>query len=145
MGTVRHILQKKGNKIIAIAPTSTVFSALEKMMEQNVGALLVMQDDRFLGIFTERDYARKVILKGKASRDTLVQEIMSEHPVIVTPDTTMEQCMSLMTQKYIRHLPVFDNQKMIGLVSIGDIVKYIIEEQQFIIENLEHYITGHME
>ncbi|MHC2993405.1 histidine kinase, partial [Pontibacter sp. HJ8] len=75
----------------------------------------------------------------------LVQEIMSEHPVIVTPDTTMEQCMSLMTQKYIRHLPVFDNQKMIGLVSIGDIVKYIIEEQQFIIENLEYYITGHMD
>lgn len=145
MGTVRHILQKKGNKIIAIAPTCTVFEALEKMVEQNVGALIVMDHDKFMGMFTERDYARKVILKGKASRDTLVQEIMSEHPVVVSPDTTMEQCMTLMTQKYIRHLPVFDKQQLVGLVSIGDIVKYMIEEQKCIIEDLEHYITGHHE
>lgn len=145
MGTVRHILQKKGNKVISIAPTSTVYSALETMVEQNVGALIVMDHDKFAGIFTERDYARKVILKGKASRDTLVQEIMSEHPITVAPDTTLEQCMSLMTQKYIRHLPVFENQKLIGLVSIGDIVKYMIEEQKCIIEDLEHYITGHHE
>lgn len=145
MGTVRHILQKKGNKVISIAPTSTVFNALETMVEQNVGALIVMDNGKFAGMFTERDYARKVILKGKASRDTLVQEIMSEHPVTVTPDTTLEQCMVLMTQKYIRHLPVFENQELIGLVSIGDIVKCMMDEQKCIIEDLEHYITGHHE
>ncbi|EJF08577.1 MULTISPECIES: CBS domain-containing protein [Pontibacter] len=145
MGTVRHILQKKGNKVISVAPTSTVYSALETMVEQNVGALIVMDNGKFAGMFTERDYARKVILKGKASRDTLVQEIMSEHPVTVTPDTTLEQCMKLMTQKYIRHLPVFDNQELIGLVSIGDIVKCMMDEQKCIIEDLEHYITGHHE
>ncbi|MBF8963836.1 CBS domain-containing protein [Pontibacter sp. FD36] len=145
MGTVRHILQKKGNKVISVAPTSTVYSALETMVEQNVGALIVMDNGKFAGMFTERDYARKVILKGKASRDTLVQEIMSEHPVTVTPDTTLEQCMVLMTQKYIRHLPVFENQELVGLVSIGDIVKCMMDEQKCIIEDLEHYITGHHE
>ncbi|PVY42278.1 CBS domain-containing protein [Pontibacter virosus] len=145
MGTVRHILQKKGNKVISVAPTSTVYSALETMVEQNVGALIVMDHGKFAGMFTERDYARKVILKGKASRDTLVQEIMSEHPVTVTPDTTLEKCMVLMTEKYIRHLPVFENQELIGLVSIGDIVKCMMDEQKCIIEDLEHYITGHHE
>ncbi|WP_187261387.1 CBS domain-containing protein [Pontibacter beigongshangensis] len=143
MGTVRHILQKKGHAILTIEPTSTVYRALEMMVEKNVGALLVMENDRFAGIFTERDYARKVILKGKASRETLVKEIMSEHPVSVTPDNTVEECMKLMTQKYIRHLPVLENQHLVGLISIGDVVKYLIEEQQFIIENLEHYITSH--
>lgn len=145
MGTVRHLLQKKGNRVISITPGSTVYSALEKMVAQNVGALIVMDNDRFAGIFTERDYARKVILKGKASRDTLVQEIMSEHPVVVTPDTTIDQCMALMTEKYIRHLPVMDKQQLVGLVSIGDIVKCMIDEQKCIIEDLEHYITGHHE
>lgn len=145
MGTVRCILQKKHGDVISVSPDTTVYSALEKMEENHVGALLVMDNGRFVGIITERDYARKVILKGKASKETLVKEIMSEHPVTVTPDTTMEQCMALMTSKYIRHLPVFDNNNLVGLVSIGDIVKYIIEEQQFIIEELEHYITGHQE
>ncbi|SFH06067.1 CBS domain-containing protein [Pontibacter chinhatensis] len=112
------------------------------MVAQDVGALLVVNEGRFVGIFTERDYARKVILKGKASRQTLVREIMSEHPASVTPDDTVENCMKLMTQKYIRHLPVMEGNKLVGLVSIGDIVKYIIEEQKFIIDNLEHYITG---
>jgi CBS domain-containing protein len=145
MGTVRHILQKKGNNVIAIEPTSTVFKALETMVEQNVGALIVMDQGKFAGMFTERDYARKVILKGKASRDTLVQEIMSEHPAAVTPDTTIDQCMALMTEKYIRHLPVLENKQLVGLVSIGDIVKCMIDEQKCIIEDLEHYITGHHE
>ncbi|SIT77930.1 CBS domain-containing protein [Pontibacter indicus] len=145
MGTVRHLLQKKGNRVISISPNSTVYSALEMMVEQNVGALIVMDGDRFAGMFTERDYARKVILKGKASRDTLVSEIMSEHPVVVTPDTTIDQCMALMTDKYIRHLPVLDKQQLVGLVSIGDIVKCMIDEQKCIIEDLEHYITGHHE
>ena len=143
MGTVRHILQKKGNAILTIEPTSTVFRALEMMVENDVGALLVMENGKFAGIFTERDYARKVILKGKASRETLVKEIMSEHPATVTPDNTVEECMKLMTQKYIRHLPVLEDHNLVGLISIGDVVKYLIEEQKFIIENLEHYITSH--
>jgi CBS domain-containing protein len=145
MGTVRHILQKKGMNIISIPPSSTVFSALELMHEQNVGSLIVMDKGHFAGMFTERDYARKVILRGKASKETIVGDIMSEHPLTVSQDTTLEQCMALMTSKYIRHLPVFDNNELVGLVSIGDIVKYIIEEQKCIIEDLEHYITGHIE
>ena len=142
MGTVRHILQKKGHEVLSITPDSTVYYALEYMLEMNVGALLVIDEGRFAGIFTERDYARKVILKGKASRETVVKEIMSEHPVTVTPDDTVEDCMKLMTQKYIRHLPVLEKGELVGLLSIGDIVKYIIEEQKFIIDNLEHYISG---
>jgi len=142
MGTVRHILQKKGHSIFSVVPTSTVYSALELMFEKNVGSLLVMENGRFAGIFTERDYARKVILKGKASKETLVREVMSEHPLSVTPDETVEDCMKLMTKKFIRHLPVIEDGELVGLISIGDIVKYIIEEQQFIIDNLEHYITG---
>ncbi|MFT2009835.1 CBS domain-containing protein [Pontibacter sp. 13R65] len=143
MGTVRHILQKKGHAILTIDPNSTVYSALELMVENNVGALMVMDADRFVGIFTERDYARKVILKGKASKETLIKEIMSEHPATVSPNNTVEECMQLMTQKYIRHLPVLEDNSLVGLISIGDVVKYLIEEQKFIIENLEHYITSH--
>lgn len=143
MGTVRHILQKKGHEILSVEPSITVYNALELMVEKNVGALLVMHAGKFVGIFTERDYARKVILKGKASKETPVSEIMSEHPAVVTPDQTVEECMTLMTKKYIRHLPVVENHELVGLISIGDIVKYIIEEQKFIIENLEHYITSH--
>lgn len=142
MGTVRHILQQKDHLVLTIAPDETVFSALEKMVENNVGALLVSDAGKFVGIFTERDYARKIILKGKASKETLIKEIMHEHPLTVTPDTRLEECMQLMTQKFIRHLPVIENNTLIGLVSIGDIVKYIIEEQKFIIDNLEHYIAG---
>lgn len=143
MGTVRHILQKKGNSVFSIDPNSTVYSALELMVERDVGSLLVMDNGRFVGIFTERDYARKVMLKGRSSKDTFIHDIMSEHPITVTPDATVEECMSLMTKRYIRHLPVIEENKLVGLISIGDIVKYIIEEQKFIIENLEHYITGH--
>ncbi|MBB6611830.1 CBS domain-containing protein [Pontibacter sp. Tf4] len=145
MGTVRCILQKKQGDVISVSPDTTVYSALEKMEENHIGSLLVMDNGRFCGILTERDYARKVILKGKSSKETLVKEIMTAHPATVSPDTTMEQCMALMTSKYIRHLPVFDNYNLVGIVSIGDIVKYMIEEQQFIIEELEHYITGHQE
>lgn len=143
MGKIRNILQKKGNTIFSVKPTSTVFQALEVMLENNIGALLVMDNDKFLGIFTERDYARKVILKGKSSKEAMVQEIMSEHPVTATPDTTIDECMKLMTSRFIRHLPVFEGEKLVGLVSIGDVVNYIIDEQISIIEDLEHYITGH--
>jgi CBS domain-containing protein len=142
MGKVRNILQSKNNSTISVSPDSTVFEALELMVEKNIGALLVMDQEEFVGIFTERDYARKVILKGKASKETPISEIMTEDPVTVTMDNTIEDCMRLMTNKFIRHLPVMDNGKLVGIISIGDVVKFIIEEQRFIIENLEHYITG---
>ena len=143
MGTVRHILQKKGSSAFSIDPNATVYRALELMVERDVGSLLVIDNGRFVGIFTERDYARKVMLKGKSSKDTFIHDIMSEHTISVTPDATVEECMSLMTQRYIRYLPVLEENELVGLISIGDIVKYIIEDQKFIIENLEHYITGH--
>lgn len=142
MGKVRNILQTKGNSIISIEPQDTVYYALELMCEKNVGALLVLKEGRFAGLFTERDYARKVILKGKASKETLVGEIMTENVATVSPDTGIEECMQLMTRSYIRHLPVLEGQELRGVVSIGDLVKYIIDEQKFIIENLEHFITG---
>ena len=142
MGKVRNILQSKNNLTISVCPDDTVFAALELMVDKNVGALLVMEGENFIGIFTERDYARKVILKGKASKETLIREIMTEDPVTVSLDNTIEDCMRLMTNKFIRHLPVMDNGKLVGIISIGDVVKFIIEEQRFIIENLEHYITG---
>ncbi|MNL31078.1 inosine 5'-monophosphate dehydrogenase [compost metagenome] len=103
---------------------------------------MVVDNERFVGIFTERDYARKVILKGRSSKETLIGEIMTSTPVSVTIDDSIEHCMKLMTNKFIRHLPVVENDKLAGLISIGDVVKYIIDEQKFIIENLEHYISG---
>lgn len=142
MGKVRNILQAKSTSIIFVSPDTTVFEALELMFEKNIGALLVMEHEKFIGIFTERDYARKVILKGKSSKEIQVREIMIENPLTVSSDNTIEDCMWLMTNKFIRHLPVIDDGKLRGIISIGDVVKYIIEEQKFIIGNLEHYITG---
>lgn len=142
MGKVRNILQSKNNVTVSVSPDSTVFEALELLVEKNIGALLVIDKEDFVGIFTERDYARKVILKGKASKETLIREIMTEDPIVVTLDNTIEDCMRLMTNKFIRHLPVVDKGKLVGIISIGDLVKFIIEEQKFIIQNLEHYITG---
>ncbi|WEK21163.1 MAG: CBS domain-containing protein [Candidatus Pedobacter colombiensis] len=142
MGKVRNVLQGKTNPVIFVSPDTTVFEALELMFEKNIGALLVMEQEKFIGIFTERDYARKVILKGKSSKEIPVKEIMTENPVVVSSDTTIEECMWLMTNKFTRHLPVIDNNKLTGIVSIGDVVKFIIDEQKFIIGNLEHYITG---
>jgi CBS domain-containing protein len=142
MGKVRNILQIKGNVIFSVQPSDTVYYALELMCEKNVGALLVVDNGRFVGVFTERDYARKVILKGKASKETLVGEIMTENVPTVSPDTGIEECMKIMTAGFIRHLPVLENGELKGLVSMGDLVKYIIDEQKFIIENLEHFITG---
>lgn len=142
MGAVRNILQSKGNSTFSITPYHSVYQALEIMVEKNVSSLVVLEDEKLIGIFTERDYARKVILKGKASRETPVGDIMSGNVLTVTPDSTIDECMQLMTGKFIRHLPVIENEKLVGLVSIGDVVKYIIEEQKFIIENMEHYIGG---
>ncbi|HAL83311.1 MAG TPA: histidine kinase [Mucilaginibacter sp.] len=121
---------------------ATVFEALELMFEKNIGAILVMEQGEFIGIFTERDYARKVILKGRASKEILIREAMTDNPTTVSSDNTIEDCMTLMTNHFIRHLPVVDDDKIVGIVSIGDVVKYIIEEQKFIIENMEHYIKG---
>lgn len=142
MGKVRNILESKGNDVFSIHPDRTVFDALEMLVEKNIGALMVTEEHRFVGIFSERDYARKVILRGKASRETFIREIMTEHPETVCPDDTIEFCMQKMTDKRIRHLPVIDNGILAGLISIGDVVKFIIDEQKYIIENLEGYITG---
>lgn len=142
MGTVRNILEEKGSAVVAVPTSITAFQALEVMRDMNVGGLLIMEQDELVGIFTERDYARKVILKGKTSKEMQVSELMTPDPITVSPDTTIEDCMSLMTNKFIRHLPVVEDDKVVGVISIGDVVRFIIEEQRFIIEHLEHYITG---
>ena len=142
MGKVSNILKTKSSVVFSITPDTIVYNALEIMVEKNVSALLVTENEKLTGIFTERDYARKVILKGKASRDTRIEEIMTEEVITVSPDDTIDSCMRLMTNNFIRHLPVVENDNLIGIISIGDVVKYIIEEQTFIIQNMEHYITG---
>lgn len=141
MGKVRNIIQSKGNAVFSIQSGITVYNALELMFEKSIGALLVVDNGKFVGIFTERDYARKLILKGKSSKETLIREVMTEHPITVTLDTSIEDCMKIMSDKKIRHLPVMENDKLAGVISVGDVVKFIIEEQKFIIENLEQYIT----
>jgi CBS domain-containing protein len=123
MGKVRNILQGKPNSAIFVSPDVTVFEALELMFEKNIGSLLVMEQNQFIGIFTERDYARKVILKGKSSKNIKIKEIMTENALTVCSDTTIEECMWLMTNKFIRHLPVIDDGKLTGIISIGDVVK----------------------
>lgn len=142
MSTVNKILQIKGHVTFSISPDITVYNALEIMVEKNVSALVVMENEKLVGIFSERDYARKVILKGKSSRDTQIGDIMTEDVITVSPESTIEECMQLMTNNFIRHLPVMAESKLVGIVSIGDLVKFIIDEQKFIIENMEHYITG---
>ncbi len=143
MATVRQILDGKGHEVYTVRPEATVFEALEKMAEYNVGALPVVDaSGRLVGIFSERDYARKVILRGKASKDVPVSEIMSTHVLYVTPETTDWQCMALMTDKRVRHLPVMEEGRLVGFVSIGDVVKSIMNEQRFQIEQLEQYIAS---
>jgi CBS domain-containing protein len=142
MGKVRDILRTKGSTTFSITPDTIVYDALEMMVGKNVSALVVLENEKLVGIFTERDYARKVILKGKTSKDTRIAEIMTEDLITVTPDNTVDSCMRLMTSRFIRHLPVIENDQLVGIISIGDVVKFTIEEQKFIIENMEHYITG---
>jgi CBS domain-containing protein len=142
MGQVRNILESKSREIYSISPETIVYKALEIMHDKNVSSLVVMENDKLVGIFTERDYARKVILQGRASKETQIREIMTGELFTVTPDASIEVCMRLMTDKHFRHLPVVKGGKLEGIISIGDVVKYIIEEQKFIIENLEQYITG---
>ena len=142
MRTVRDILQEKGSTVYTVSPRSTVYEALQMMADKNVGALMVMEQDKTVGLISERDYARKIVLKGKFSRDVPVEEIMSREIVRIGPDEDVEGCMELMTDKRIRHLPVFENEQLIGIVSIGDIVKTIIQHKEEIIKQLENYILG---
>jgi len=142
MYTVRHLLQEKGAQIWSVAPQTTVYEALELMAAKNCGAVLVLENDRLAGIFTERDYARKVVLKGKTSKTVTVGELMSSEVVYVKPDDTIEDCMALMTEHRTRHLPVMEGGKLVGLISIGDVVKAVISDREFKIRELERYITG---
>jgi CBS domain-containing protein len=142
MPTVKDILATKGYTIWSVAPEATVYQALELMADKDVGALLVLDGGRLVGIFSERDYARKIILKGKASRDTPVRDSMTTRVVTVPPTDAVEDCMALMTDHRVRHLPVLDDGELVGIVSIGDVVKAIISEQGFMIKELENYITG---
>jgi len=142
MITVRHILQGKGGLAWSVAPDTTVYDALKLMAEKNLGAVIVLQGDKLVGIFSERDYARKVILKGKSSKETTVEEIMTSDVVTVEARHSIEECMAMMTSKRIRHLPVVEAEKIVGVISIGDIVKAIISDQEYTIKQLESYITG---
>jgi CBS domain-containing protein len=142
MITVEHLLRGKGNNIWCVAPHAKVYDALKEMAANDVGALLVVEGDKLVGIFSERDYARKVALKGKTSVDTPISEIMTQTLTTVVPETTIEECMGLMTEQHIRHLPVLVNGKVTGIVSIGDIVKAIISKQAGTIRDLEKYIMG---
>jgi CBS domain-containing protein len=139
--TVRDMLRGKSD-IYSVEPGDTVFEALRLMAEKNIGAVLVRSDQRIEGILSERDYARKVILLGKTSRETLVSEIMTTRVICVEPDWTAEQCMALMTEKHIRHLPVVERERLVGVISIGDVVRAVVDEQQFTIDWLQRYITS---
>ena len=142
MGTVAQILEAKGREVFSIGPDNTVFEAVSLMAEKGIGALLVMQGDKLVGIVTERDYARKIVLEDRSSRKTPVRDVMTTRVLCVPPDRTVEECMALMTDKRARHLPVVDHKRVVGIVSIGDLVKTVIEEQQFIVQQLQQYISG---
>lgn len=142
MTNVRHILQEKGGGLWSVSPETNVFDALLLMAEKNCGALVVLEGEVLVGIFSERDYARKIILKGRKSRETPVSEIMSTEVTSVHPGQSVDECMTLMTEKRIRHLPVLDQNKLLGVISIGDVVKAVISEREFTIKQLENYITG---
>ena len=142
MNTIRQILADKGSEIWTVSPSQTVFEAIQAMATKRIGALLVMEGQLMKGIVSERDYAREVILKGRSSRDTPVADIMSTDVITITPASRIEESLSLMTENRVRHLPVLDEDRVAGMVSIGDLVKEIIKEQQSTIEHLENYIKG---
>ncbi len=142
MKTVKEILDAKGHEVLSIGADDTVYSALKLMADKNVGALVVLDQGRLKGLFSERDYARKITLKGRSSPETKVDEVMTKRVVCANLNHTAEECMALMTDKRVRHLPVVQDNQILGLVSIGDLVKAIISHQKFIIEQLENYITS---
>ena len=141
--TINEILSNKGANVWSVSPDTTVFDAIQMMADKNVGALLVVQGDKLVGIISERDYTRKVILQGKSSKQTAVKEILSSHVVEVSPSHTVEECLRLMTDHRVRHLPVIENGKIIGVVSIGDLVNWIISAQSTTIHQLQTYIAGY--
>ncbi len=141
MTYVEQLLKTKVNDIWSIAPQATVYEALQIMSEKDVGALLVLDKGNLVGIFSERDYARKLILKGRFSKDTIVGELMTREVLYIESQSTIEHCMALMTVKRVRHLPVLENERLIGIVTIGDVVRQIISDQEFTIQQLEKYIT----
>ncbi len=142
MKILQRVLDAKGSEVFSIGPGASVFDALEEMAKRDVGALIVMEDGQVVGIFSERDYSRKIILAGKSSRETPVRDIMTDRVIYARPDLTLEQCLALMTDKRIRHLPVLRGDDLVGVVSIGDLVKGIIDDQRFLISQLESYVSG---
>ena len=142
MTSVKHVLDKKGHDVRFIHPGASVFDALKMMAENNIGSLVVLEDEKLVGIITERHYAREIVLKGKTSQGTLVRDIMSTKVICTRPDQSVQECMAVMTARAVRHLPVLEHGRLVGIVSIGDMVNSVIGDQKFIIEQLEHYIHG---
>jgi CBS domain-containing protein len=143
MKNVAHILRSKPDQTVhTVPPSISMFDALKMMAEKNIGAVVVVEGERVVGIVSERDYARKIVLAGRTSRDTIIRDIMTSPVLYVEPQQSTDECMAIMTQNRLRHLPVLENGKLVGLVSIGDLVKDIISEQDFMIQQLHHYITG---
>lgn len=142
MTTIRQLLDTKGHEVLSIGPDDSVFDAIKLMADRNVGSLIVMNNNDLIGIITERHYARNVFLKGRSSPDTLVKDIMATKVIYAVPEETVDQCMAVMTDKAVRHLPVMEDGEVVGIISIGDLVKSIIEGQQFVIDQMERYITG---
>ena len=142
MQTVRQLLQEKGHVIWSIGPDESVYDAVKLMAEKGIGALIVVDRAKTVGLLSERDYARKVILVGRSSKETKIREIMTTQVISADPHQSVQECMTIMTEKRIRHLPVMEDDQLIGMISIGDLVKAIIAEQQFVISQLEHYISG---
>ncbi len=140
--TVKHLLEQKGRNLWSIDPDATVLDAVAKMAEKDIGSLVVMDGEKLIGIITERHYSRNVVLKGKTSPTTLVRDIMERNVIHVQPEQSVELCMALMTDKRVRHLPVLEGTKVIGVVSIGDLLKFVISKQEFVIEQLEHYVQS---
>lgn len=142
MTTVNDLLRDKSSELWTISPDDSVYDALQLMADKNIGAVLVLDAGRLVGLLSERDYARKLALENRSSRDTPVRDVMTQRVAFVSPSKEIEECLALMTDKRFRHLPVMDNDKLVGLVSIGDLVKGVLSDKEFMIEQLEQYITG---